>query len=119
LLIIFQVLPSGKNKLTVVSASRTGDKQEDANVDRAKEVGIVGLAGTIATSDWAYTTGAELELAMREILNEQRKAFYARRPWKKQAFAYTLAEKANGDCVVIDFRNFEEFVIRMRPASIR
>ncbi|RGP80930.1 galactose-binding like [Fusarium longipes] len=113
------ILPSGKEKLQQVRATRTGDTQDDSNIYRAEEVGITGLTGTISTGDWAYITGTELRLAMRQILKEQRDAFYERRPWKKEEFAYALAEKANGDCVVIDFRDFDEFVIRLRPASMR
>jgi hypothetical protein len=119
LLRIFQVLPSAKDKLRKVRASRTGDKKEDESVDRAEEVGIVGLAGTIDRGDWAYTSGTELRLAMFNILYEQRVAYRSNRAWDKEAFAWTLAEKANGDCVVIDFRNFREFVIRLPPAGVR
>lgn len=116
---ILQVLPSAKDKLRTVRGARTGDRIEDAAVDRAEEVGITGLAGTIDRGDWAYMRADELELAMSSILKEQKEAFYGRRAWRKQAFAWTLAEKANGDCVVIDFRNFEEFVLRNSPASVR
>ncbi|KAH7251475.1 hypothetical protein BKA59DRAFT_452722 [Fusarium tricinctum] len=113
------ILPSAKDKLRKVRASRTGDKKEDESVDRAEEVGIVGLAGTIDRGDWAYTSGTELRLAMFNILYEQRVAYRSNRAWDKEAFAWTLAEKANGDCVVIDFRNFREFVIRLPPAGVR
>ncbi|KAJ3538539.1 hypothetical protein NM208_g5866 [Fusarium decemcellulare] len=113
------ILPSGKQKLETVPLPRTGDHEQDVNVDRAQDVGITGLKGTISRDDWAYTTGAELELSMRNILIEQRVAYRNNRAWDKKSFAYTFAEKANGDCVVIDFRNFEEFVIRLPPASFR
>lgn len=116
---MLQVLPSGKRKLEVVNALRTGDAQEDASVDRAEDVGIVGLKGTIATSDWAYTTGAELKVSMMSMFDEQKDAFYSRRSWKRQEFAYTLVEKANGDCVVMDFRDSEQFILSVRPAAAK
>jgi hypothetical protein len=100
-----------------VLASRTGDTQADDNVERAEGVGITGLAGTIASGDWAYMRADELKLNMSEMLREQKTAFYARRPWNKKGFAYALAEKANGDCVVIDFRNWQEFVLRENSVS--
>jgi hypothetical protein len=101
-----------------VRGYRTGDKKDDQSVDRAEEVGIVGLKGTIDTSDWAYISAAELELTMRNILEQQQIAYESGKKWdeQKQKFAWALAEKADGDCVVIDFRNFAEFVIRLPPA---
>ncbi|EXM13771.1 hypothetical protein RAB80_014090 [Fusarium oxysporum f. sp. vasinfectum] len=113
------ILPSGKQKLEVVRLTRTGEYEQDVNVDRAQDVGITGLKGTISRDDWAYITGAELRLNMRSMLEEQKRAHRGNRVWNRQDFAYALAEKANGDCVVIDFRNFEEFVIRLPPASFR
>jgi hypothetical protein len=76
---------------------------------QAGSVGITGLKGTIDTSDWAYTTGTELRMAMFNILEKQK---WVTRP----EFAYALAEKADGDCVVLDFRNFDQFVLRAAPA---
>ncbi|QPC77956.1 hypothetical protein HYE68_008708 [Fusarium pseudograminearum] len=113
--IVSIILPSARDKLTPVRLTKTGEHEKDANVDRAEDVGITGLTGTIAREDWAYTTGAELRLAMNTILKEQKAAYRSGRPWDKHDFAYTFAEKANGDCVVIDFRNFAEFVVRLPP----
>ncbi|KAF4463966.1 galactose-binding like [Fusarium albosuccineum] len=113
------ILPSGKEKLEVVRLTRTGDYERDVNIDRAEDVGITGLRGTISRSDWAYITGSELRVNMRSMLEEQKRAHRGNRAWNRQDFAYVLAEKINGDCVVIDFRNFAEFVIRLPPASFR
>lgn len=103
-----------------MNVPHTGDFEIDKNVDRAEDVGITGLTGTInKDDDYAYTSGTELRLAMYNILYEQRAAYRSGRPWKKQELAYTLAEKANGDCVVIDFRKFDEYVLRLPPAGVR
>jgi hypothetical protein len=84
---------------------------------QAGSVGITGLKGTIDTSDWAYITGTELRMAMFNILEKQKTAFRNNVRWvTRPEFAYALAEKANGDCVVLDFRNFDQFVLRAAPA---
>ncbi|KAM0341669.1 hypothetical protein ACHAPU_009915 [Fusarium lateritium] len=110
------ILPSGTAKLSEVNYSRTGDAEKDKNLDVAKDMAITGLQGTISQDDYAYITGAELYLAVRNILREQKGAFYARSSWSATDFAWALAEKANGDCVVLDFRGFADFVIRSNPA---
>ncbi|KAH7175012.1 uncharacterized protein B0J16DRAFT_186509 [Fusarium flagelliforme] len=117
--IVSIILPSAKGKLEEVSAEPPAQDESKENIKIADAVGITGLKGEIASSDWAYTTGLEFRMAMYNIRNEQQKAYKAGRPWKKEGYAWMLAEKANGDCVVIDFRNFEEFVIRMRPGARR
>jgi hypothetical protein len=33
------------------------------NVRRAQDAGIIGLEGTIASGDWAYSTGKEARMA--------------------------------------------------------
>jgi hypothetical protein len=103
----------------MVNVPKTGDHQIDGNVERAQDVGITGLSGTIDRKDWAYISGTELRLAMFNILYEQRAAYRSGRPWKKQELAWALAEDADGDCVVIDFRKFEEYGLRLPPAGVR
>jgi hypothetical protein len=119
LLRIHKVLPDGAAELRKVNVPFK-KSAEDENLRTAGSVGITGLTGTIKTSDWAYTTGTELRMAMHFILEKQKTAFRNNVPWITQPeFAYVLAEKANGDCVVLDFRNFDEFVLRAAPAQIR
>jgi hypothetical protein len=103
-----------KDENTIPPESNEGD-----SIKTAEDVGIIGLKGTIKTDDWAYISGAELELAVKAIYSEQRLAFNTQTPYKKREFAYALAEKDNGDCVVIDFRDFPPFVLRVPPAAVR
>jgi hypothetical protein len=119
LLSVHEVLPRGAAELQEVYTPSEGTV-EDINMRTAGSVGIMGLTGTIKTSDWAYITGTELRMAMFFILEKQKTAFRNNVPWKTQPeFAYALAEKANGDCVVLNFRNFDQFVLRAAPAEIR
>jgi hypothetical protein len=116
LLSVHKVLPRGAAELQEVYTPSTGTI-EDQNLKAAGSVGIMGLKGKIETSDWAYITGTELRLAMFNILEKQKTAFRKNVPWITQPeFAYVLVEKANGDCVVLDFRNFDQFVLRAAPA---
>ena len=119
LLNLYTVLPSAKGKLQEVRPEQPDQGEPTTNLKRAEAVGITGLKGKIDSSDWAYTTGLELRMAMYNIRNEQQKAYRAGRPWDKQTFAWILAEKADGNCMVIDFRNFDEFVVRMPPGARR
>ncbi|KAJ4007499.1 hypothetical protein NW752_010158 [Fusarium irregulare] len=117
--IVSIILPSAKGKLQEVRPEQPAQGEPTTNLKRAEAVGITGLKGKIDSSDWAYTTGLELRMAMYNIRNEQQKAYRAGRPWDKQSFAWILAEKADGNCMVIDFRNFDEFVVRMPPGARR
>ncbi|KAF4995625.1 hypothetical protein FGRMN_5017 [Fusarium graminum] len=111
------ILPSGADKLREVYYSLTGEAEKDKNLNIAKDVAITGLEGTIdPQEDYAYITAAELWLAVDNIRKRQSEAFYGRKSWSATKFAWALAEKANGDCVVISFRNFDDFVIRMTPS---
>ena len=101
-----QVLPSGVRKLEVVTPD-----EENENIKRARNVGITGLAGTIDSTDWAYTTGAEAQLVMMSIANEQLRARLARQTPNLRN-AWITAEKADkNECVVIDFREFVNFYL--------
>ncbi|KAK4464965.1 hypothetical protein QBC42DRAFT_262239 [Cladorrhinum samala] len=54
---------------------------------------------------------------MLSIFNEQSRAYFARdQPNLRNA--WITAEKADkNECVVIDFREFEKFILRARPAA--
>lgn len=91
--------------------------ESNINLQRADAMGITGLKGTISSDDWAYTTAAEAQLVLLSIFNEQFRAYFARdEPNLKNA--WITAEKADSnECVVIDFREFENFILRARPAA--
>jgi hypothetical protein len=110
-----QVLPSGVRKLNKVRPPHARQGESNANIDRAQRVGITGLAGTISSKDYAYSTGAEAQLVMRHIATEQGKARSERRP-PNLANAWITAEKADpNECVVIDFRDFITFNLNPYP----
>ncbi|PQE10690.1 hypothetical protein CJF31_00011311 [Rutstroemia sp. NJR-2017a BVV2] len=100
------ILPSGSAKLTRVNPNRADCSLEaKKNVDKAQSAGIVGLQGTIDSSDWAYSSGIEAKMAMLSLKRRQVKY-----PSTKETEpAWLLAEKADGNCVVIDLTNFVDF----------
>jgi hypothetical protein len=111
-----QVLPSGARKLTDIQPPEREQDVSNANVDRAQSVGITGLAGTISTEDYAYTTGAEAQLVMKSIQIEQATNRRERRPRNELTWAWLTAEKADpNECVVIDFRDFIVFNLNPYP----
>ncbi|KAJ4250171.1 hypothetical protein NW762_011985 [Fusarium torreyae] len=111
------ILPSGAKKLEIVQPRATEQDESNINRERAEEMGITGLKGTISSDDWAYSTAAEAQLTLQSIYREQLNAYIERRePNLKNA--WVTAEKADSnDCVVIDFRDFEKFILRPRPAA--
>ncbi|KAM0226650.1 hypothetical protein ACHAPO_012170 [Fusarium lateritium] len=115
--IVSIILPSGREKLEEVSASPPEQEESNENVVNTERTGITGLRGQIATEDWAYTTATELQLVMFGIVYEQQRAYVQRRAANMRGFGWLTAEKANGDCVVLDFRNFNDYVLRTRPAA--
>jgi hypothetical protein len=112
-----QVLPSGGEKLEEVRASPPEQEESNENVVNTERTGIVGLRGEIATEDWAYTTATELQMVIFGVIYEQQKAYVQRRAANMRGFGWLTAEKANGDCVVLDFRRFDDYVLRTRPAA--
>jgi hypothetical protein len=100
-----KVLPSGAAKLTEVNPPPDCDWEKKRNHEQAQSVGIVGLKGTIATSDWAYAPAAEARAAMIRLRSKQAKTSTG----KDKVPGWMLAEKADGNCVVIDFTNFMVF----------
>ena len=76
------------------------------NVRRAQDAGIIGLEGTIASGDWAYSTGKEARMATYVLEQMQSQA-----P-KGEALSvpgWMLATKADGNCVVIDLTGIVDF----------
>ncbi|KAG7418297.1 hypothetical protein Forpe1208_v003733 [Fusarium oxysporum f. sp. rapae] len=111
------ILPSGKRKLEEVRPASADQGESSINLQRAEAVGITGLKGTISPDDWAYTTIVEAQLVMQSVAWEQKEAYLNRRqPNLKNA--WITAEKADrNECVVIDFRDFVDFIMRPRPAA--
>lgn len=95
------VLPSGVKKLQTVSTSgmKDCDFQERTNVARAEQVGITGLTGEMDKSDYAYTSGMEVRIAMNRLRHEQREVGW---PESDSVTGWFSAEKADGNCVVFD-----------------
>ncbi|GKU03972.1 hypothetical protein FLAG1_06308 [Fusarium langsethiae] len=115
--IVSIILPSGGRKLEEVRPSPPEQGEPNENVVNTERTGITGLKGEIATEDWAYTTATELQLVIFGIISEQYRAYSQRRAANMRGFGWLTAEKANGDCVVLDFRRFDDYLLRTRPAA--
>ncbi|KAF9775305.1 hypothetical protein IL306_006600 [Fusarium sp. DS 682] len=108
--IVSIILPSGAKKLEVVRPESADQGESNTNIERAGAMGITGLKGTISSSDWAYTTAAELQLVMMSLFNHQER--HKRAADQDLKNAWITAEKADrNECVVIDFRDFIRFRI--------
>ncbi|KAL2076240.1 hypothetical protein VTL71DRAFT_1183 [Oculimacula yallundae] len=100
------ILPSGASKLTRVNPDH-GECSHDEriNVSAAQSGGIVGLAGTIDSSDWAYSNSRAARMAMKTLRHRQSE----RRNDPLNVESWLLASKADGNCVVIDLTGFVDF----------
>ena len=77
--------------------------------------GGIGLSGNVdPAEDYAYTSilRVSLALAARFPDGRDRKLYedeYG--PWHQTDGAFVTAEKANGECVVIDYRNLPTYML--------
>ncbi|KAF4341918.1 galactose-binding like [Fusarium beomiforme] len=102
------ILPSGAKKLEVVRPEGAEQGESNENLKRADAMGITGLKGTISSSDWAYTTAAELQSVMMSVFYHT--VGHDTQPDGDLSNAWVTAEKADrNECVVIDFRDFIKF----------
>ncbi|RBR20155.1 uncharacterized protein FIESC28_05434 [Fusarium coffeatum] len=108
------ILPSGKAKLTEVGPSAPEQEESNENIIQAQSVGAHGVKGTISTDDYAYSHTLIAQYLMRSINWVQLDAYFRRIPEPALPYAWIAAEKANpNECVIIDFRDFISFKIRI------
>lgn len=102
------MLPSGVHKVREVSAG----SNPNSNCQEFEKVGGAGIQGTVDLSeDYAYARmfDVALGLSKRYPPNDLRifnpNVLGPGQPWSAIAGPFVPAEKADGSCVVIDFRD--------------
>lgn len=101
------VLPSGVQKITKVGSDGGGGNEA---IDQAMLAGIRGISGTVdPNEDYAYSTVGRVSLGLKQQFDAGNLPSTLAN-WPSEPGAYTTATKANGDCVVIDFRNMKPYV---------
>jgi hypothetical protein len=98
------VLPSGRRKLTTVSYPSDCESTDKAEFDKATGAGITGLSGTIDADEYIYVNGLDLQYGLWRLAHRQQGKIN-----KDAVPGWITAEKANGDCLVIDLTGFMVF----------
>ncbi|KAI9850865.1 MAG: hypothetical protein M1838_004934 [Thelocarpon superellum] len=116
--VVSYLLPSGRNKVTLV---RPGDSNGE-NVRRLQDAGGVGVDGTVDPAvDYAYAPlfRVALGLAARYPDSKDSMVFGDRYGLSGTNGPFVTADKADGSCVVIDFRNMPAYLLQIEghPAA--
>lgn len=116
-------MPSGKNNVQSIPPPIYADRTEEENAElvHAKAAGIVGLAGKVdPAKDYAYAFTARLAEGLKHRYPkdvEDGAPIPAPTPlpgWEKfgpkfKTGPWLKAERAGGECVVIDLRRLEKY----------
>ena len=112
-LLTHALLPSGVGKITMVGP---GSNAND-NCQRLMNAGGIGIAGTINPNvDYAYAPLFRVALGLAARYPDPRnvRLFQAPSPdylWDSAEGAFVTDDKADGSCVVIDFRSMPAYMI--------